>query len=192
MVGSMVGFGSGAGFKVVKTPTTQKASDKSCTRTGPKTKPAGSRTSNKPSAKPKPAQTARSGLAKTSSARPSTTAKVGTVATKESAHHHVTVKEAVATGTVLDPSAMAKSEATSEPAVSSALATLDPPANVSLTAPIEAPSQVVGRVKVRYNHYCSDFEVIDGKLDWRLIDDAYCISFGTNAACPSSWPLSGS
>ena len=30
---------------------------------------------------------------------------------------------------------------------------------------------------MRYNHYCSEFDVVDGVLDWEAIDDQYAIGF---------------
>ena len=32
-------------------------------------------------------------------------------------------------------------------------------------------------MKVRYNHYCKEFDVIDGVLDWVKIDEQYCLGF---------------
>lgn len=54
------------------------------------------------------------------------------------------------------------------------------PASAAVAAPAPAPgppADVVGQVKVRYNHYCQSFDVVNGKLDWSKIDDSYCISF---------------
>ena len=54
------------------------------------------------------------------------------------------------------------------------------PASAAVAAPAPAPgppADVVGQIKVRYNHYCQSFDVVNGKLDWSKIDDSYCISF---------------
>ena len=32
-------------------------------------------------------------------------------------------------------------------------------------------------MKLRYNHYNEEFDVIDGKLDWGEVDEKYAISF---------------
>ena len=68
----------------------------------------------------------------------------------------------------------------------------------SATAPATAPAHVVaapaaalaaapepepeppannGKVKVRYNHYNRDFDVVGGKLQWEHVDDEYAIGF---------------
>ena len=44
---------------------------------------------------------------------------------------------------------------------------------------------MIGEVKVRYSHYCKPFKVVDGQLDWRAIDEEYCISFVFKG---SFWP----
>ena len=40
-----------------------------------------------------------------------------------------------------------------------------------------APEPVVGSVNVRYNHYNSAFEIVDGRLLFEVVDVEYCISF---------------
>ena len=40
-----------------------------------------------------------------------------------------------------------------------------------------APEPVVGSVHVRYNHYNSAFEIVDGRLLFEVVDVEYCISF---------------
>ena len=34
-----------------------------------------------------------------------------------------------------------------------------------------------GRVKIHYNHYDKEYDIVDGKLDWEHVDDQYAISF---------------
>lgn len=54
------------------------------------------------------------------------------------------------------------------------------PASELPPSPVPPPptrEPVIGQVRVRYNHYCSKFEVIDGMLDWEKIDEEYAIGF---------------
>lgn len=46
-------------------------------------------------------------------------------------------------------------------------------------APVPEPEPPAnnGKVKVRYNHYNRDFDVVGGKLNWEHVDDEYAISF---------------
>ena len=39
------------------------------------------------------------------------------------------------------------------------------------------PQPVVGQVRVRYNHYKEEFDVVDGVLDFEEVDEQYCISY---------------
>jgi hypothetical protein len=52
------------------------------------------------------------------------------------------------------------------------------PAAPPAPAPAPPPHEpVVGKVRVRYSHYCKEFRVVDAVLDFGLVDEEYCISF---------------
>ena len=38
-------------------------------------------------------------------------------------------------------------------------------------------AHVEGKIKLKYNNYNNEFEVVDGKLSWPEVDEEYCISF---------------
>jgi len=79
--------------------------------------------------------------------------------------------------------AQAKAEAAASSSAEPPAAAAPPPAAPPAEAPAEAAPApppvpaVVGEVKVRYSHYCKPFKVVDGVLQFRAIDEEYCISF---------------
>ena len=52
-----------------------------------------------------------------------------------------------------------------------------PEAAAAEPAEPEPPALPSGPVRVRYNHYNNEFDVVDGRLDFEEVDEAYAISF---------------
>lgn len=73
------------------------------------------------------------------------------------------------------PEPAAEAPAAAAPAKASSSAS--EPAAEAPVAAAPAPEPIVGEVRVRYNHYCKPFPVVDGVLQFRRIDEEYCISF---------------
>lgn len=116
---------------------------------------------SKPAAAPKKPAASTKAAASTKTA---TTAKPATAAKPTAG--------AKKPATTAKPATAAKPAATTKP-------TTKPTDTAEPTpAPAEPPPPPVeGKCRVRYNHYNSEFTLLDGRLRWSDVDESYCISY---------------
>ena len=162
----MVGFGSGAGFGAA-VGTMVKEQPK------PGADPSSAKASASKGAKPK---------GKSSKSKSSNIAKAltGQGEFKEDDDDDEDLADASSAAAAPADSGEA-SETAAAVSAASAMEAAAPTHDVAVpaAAPVPEPEPPAnnGKVKVRYNHYNRDFDVVGGKLNWEHVDDEYAISF---------------